>query len=168
MGIGEDFGTAFYKAQLAAGLRLPSTGSILFSVNDLDKRNALTVARRFAAMGFQIMATSGTATFLRDMGVEVDSVAKVSEGRPNFVDVIKSGQVGLIINTPLGESSFRDGWAIRTAALQHNVPCITTLSGAAAAVEAVRALRTGTIHVKSLQELQLEHFTTNESSLLRD
>lgn len=156
MGSGEDFGTAFYKAQLAAGLRLPNSGSILFSVNDLDKRNALAVARKFAGMGFTILATSGTAAFLRDMGVEVETVAKVSEGRPNFVDVIKSGQVGLIINTPLGESSFKDGWAIRTAAIQHNVPCITTLSGAAAAVEAVKALRSGAIHVKSLQELHID------------
>lgn len=155
MGIGEDFGTAFYKALLAAGLRLPSSGSILFSVNDLDKRNALNVARKFTAMGFAILATTGTATFLRDMGVEVKTVAKVSEGRPNFVDVIKSGQVGLIINTPLGESSFKDGWAIRTAAIQHSVPCITTLSGATAAVEAVKAIQANIIQVKSLQEMYL-------------
>lgn len=155
MGIGEDFGMAFYKALLAAGLRLPSSGSILFSVNDLDKRNALNVARKFTAMGFAILATTGTATFLRDMGVEVKTVAKVSEGRPNFVDVIKSGQVGLIINTPLGESSFKDGWAIRTAAIQHSVPCITTLSGATAAVEAVKAIQANIIQVKSLQEMHL-------------
>ena len=167
MGIGEDFGTAFYKAQLAAGLRLPSSGSILFSVNDLDKRNALNVARKFASMGFSILATSGTATFLRDMGVEVETVAKVSEGRPNFVDVIKSGQVGLIINTPLGESSFRDGWAIRTAAIQHSVPCITTLSGAAAAVEAVRAIQSSTTQVKSLQEIHLERNEAGVGLLLK-
>ena len=168
MGIGEDFGTAFYKAQLAAGLRLPSSGSILFSVNDLDKRSALAVARRFAALGFKILATTGTAAFLRDMGVEVDTVAKVSEGRPNFVDVIKSGQVGLIINTPLGESSFRDGWSIRTAAIQHNVPCITTLSGAAAAVEAVIALRGGAMAVKSLQELNSETKLADAALLLHE
>ncbi len=168
MGIGEDFGTAFYKAQLAAGLRLPSSGSILFSVNDLDKRSALAVARRFAALGFKILATTGTAAFLRDMGVEVDTVAKVSEGRPNFVDVIKSGQVGLIINTPLGESSFRDGWSIRTAAIQHNVPCITTLSGAAAAVEAVIALRGGPMAVKSLQELNSETKLADAALLLHE
>ncbi len=168
MGIGEDFGTAFYKAQLAAGLRLPSSGSILFSVNDLDKRNALNVARKFASMGFSILATSGTATFLRDMGVEVETVAKVSEGRPNFVDVIKSGQVGLIINTPLGESSFRDGWAIRTAAIQHSVPCITTLSGAAAAVEAVRAIQSSTAQVKSLQEIHLERNRAAVGLLLKE
>ena len=168
MGIGEDFGTAFYKAQLAAGLRLPSSGSILFSVNDLDKRSALAVARRFAALGFKILATTGTAAFLSDMGVEVDTVAKVSEGRPNFVDVIKSGQVGLIINTPLGESSFRDGWSIRTAAIQHNVPCITTLSGAAAAVEAVIALRGGAMAVKSLQELNSETKLADAALLLHE
>ncbi len=166
MGVGEDFGTAFYKAQLAAGLRLPSSGSILFSVNDLDKRNALAVARRFASLGFKILATTGTAAFLRDMGVEVETVSKVSEGRPNFVDVIKTGQIGLVINTPLGESSFRDGWAIRTAALQHNVPCITTLSGAAAAVEAVISLRSGLMQVRSLQELNLTKKLLETSLLL--
>ncbi len=153
MGIGDDFGTAFYKAQLAAGLKLPSTGTILMSVNDLDKKAALSVARRFQSLGFNLMATTGTAAFLNDMGVETESVKKVSEGRPNFADVIKNGQIDLIINTPLGEASFRDGWAIRTAALQHNVPFITTISGAVAALEAVVALRQNHMTVVSLQEL---------------
>ncbi|MEE9554594.1 MAG: carbamoyl-phosphate synthase large subunit [candidate division Zixibacteria bacterium] len=153
MGIGDDFGTAFYKAQLAAGLKLPSSGAILISVNDLDKKGALAVARRFQSLGFKLLATTGTADFLNDMGVETESVKKVSEGRPNFADVIKNGQVDLIINTPLGEASFRDGWAIRTAALQHNVPFITTISGAVAAVEAVVALRQNHMKVVSLQEL---------------
>jgi len=153
MGIGEDFGTAFYKAQLGAGLKLPKSGTILISVNDLDKKGALSVARKFQALGFKLMATTGTATFLNDMGVETESVMKVSEGRPNFADVIKNGQVDLIINTPLGETSFRDGWAIRTAALQHNIPFITTISGAVAAVAAVTALRQNDMKTISLQEL---------------
>ncbi len=153
MGIGDDFGTAFYKAQLSAGLKLPSSGTILISVNDLDKKGALGVARRFQGLGFKLLATTGTAGFLSDMGVEAEIVLKVSEGRPNFVDVIKSGQVDLIINTPLGQTSFRDGWGIRTAALQHNVPFITTIPGAIAAVEAVIALRQNQMTVVSLQEL---------------
>ena len=153
MGFGDDFGTAFYKAQLAAGIRLPNSGTILISVNDLDKKAALSVARRFLSLGFKLLATTGTAAFLNDMGVETESIMKVSEGRPNFVDVIKSGQVDLIINTPLGQTSFRDGWGIRTAALQHNVPCITTIPGAVAAAEAVVALRQNHMKTISLQEL---------------
>ncbi len=153
MGIGPDFGTAFYKAQLAAGLRLPAEGTLLISVNDRDKKSMLPLARRFQSLGFRLIATTGTADFLRDMGVEVESLLKVSEGRPNCVDVIKSGAVHLVINTPLGETSFRDGWSIRTAALQHNVPCITTLSGVAAALEAVISLRRGDLEVAPLQDL---------------
>ncbi len=153
MGSGEDFGAAFYKAQLAAGLKIPSTGSILVSVNDFDKKGLLPIARQFAGLGFRLVATTGTAAFLQDMGLEVESVLKTSEGRPNCVDLIKNGQVDLIINTPLGETSFKDGWAIRTAAIQHNIPCITTLSGAAAAVEAVIAIRRGGMGVLSLQEI---------------
>jgi carbamoyl-phosphate synthase large subunit len=160
MGIGADFGTAFYKAQLAAGIRLPSEGSLLISVNDRDKKGVLPVARKFQALGFRVLATTGTASFLRDLGVEAESLLKVSEGRPNCVDAIKSGEVSLVINTPLGEASFQDGWAIRSAALQHNVPCITTLSGAAAAVEGVTALRRGGLDIVSLQELHLDESLT--------
>ncbi len=153
LGIGSDFGTAFYKAQLAAGIRLPNEGALLISVNDRDKKGMLRVARRFSALGFRILATSGTATFLQDMGVMAESVLKVSEGRPNCVDLIKSGGVAMVINTPLGAASAQDGWAIRTAAIQHGVPCITTLSGAVAAEEAVVALRTHEISICSLQEI---------------
>ncbi len=153
LGIGADFGTAFYKAQLAAGIRLPNEGAILISVNDRDKKGMLRVARRFSALGFRILATTGTATFLQDMGVMAESVLKVSEGRPNCVDLIKSGDVAMVINTPLGATSAQDGWAIRTAAIQHGVPCITTLSGAVAAEEAVVALRTHEISICSLQEI---------------
>jgi len=153
MGSGKDFGTAFYKAQLAAGIRLAREGTLLISVNDRDKKGVLSVARRFVAMGFGIKATTGTAAFLQDMGVPAMSVPKVSEGRPNCVDLIKSGEVALIINTPLGAVSARDGWAIRTAAIQHAVPCITTLSGAVAAAEAVAALRSQKVDVCSLQEI---------------
>ncbi|MEW5796508.1 MAG: carbamoyl-phosphate synthase large subunit [Candidatus Zixiibacteriota bacterium] len=153
MGSGIEFGSAFYKAQLAGGLKLPRDGTLLISVNDRDKKGVLGVARRFAAMGFGIRATTGTAGFLQDMGVPAESVLKVSEGRPHCVDLIKSGDVALIINTPLGAASARDGWAIRTAAVQHAVPCITTLSGAVAAADAIAQLRTKDIGVSSLQEI---------------
>jgi carbamoyl-phosphate synthase large subunit len=156
MGSGDNFGTAFYKAQLAAGIRLPRDGTVLMSVNDRDKKGVLAVARRFAAMGFGIRATGGTASFLQDMGVPAVAVAKVAEGRPNCVDLIKSGAVDLIINTPLGSASARDGWSIRTAAVQHNVPCITTLSGAVAAVEAIAQLRGQDFGILTLQEIHAD------------
>ncbi len=153
LGIGDDFGVAFYKAQLAAGIKLPHAGKVLISVNDRDKKGIVAIARRFSALGFSIWATTGTASFLRDMGVAAESVYKVSEGRPNCVDIIKSGDLGLVINTPLGAMSARDGWSIRTAAIQHGIPCITTLSGATAAVEAIGAFQEKQISVASLQEI---------------
>ena len=153
MGVGDSFGVSYYKAQLSAGTKLPKTGALLISVNDRDKGAVIGTARRFAALGFRVKATGGTATFLKEMGVAAQSVFKVSEGRPNCIDLIKSGDVDLIINTSLGATSARDGWAIRTAAIQHGVPCITTLSGAAAAVSAITALRDETIDVVSLQEI---------------
>jgi carbamoyl-phosphate synthase large subunit len=144
---------AFYKAQLAAGMRLPSHGKAFVTVNLRDKDAVIPTARRLAALGFELVATRGTAAVLRAAGLEVEEMLKVSEGRPNGVDALKSGQIHLLINTPLGAASFRDGWHLRTAAVQHNVPCITTLSGAAAAVDAIEALREGVIEVASLQEL---------------
>jgi carbamoyl-phosphate synthase large subunit len=156
MGIADDFGTAFYKAQLAAGVRLPMDGAVFMSANNRDKRNLIPIARKFIALGFKVVGTSGTARALRDAGLPAEELWKVSEGRPNCVDAIRNRQIDLIINTPLGETSFKDGWAIRTAAIQHNVPCITTLSGASAAAEAIAALRHNRARVICLQELHRE------------
>jgi carbamoyl-phosphate synthase large subunit len=153
MGIADDVGGAYYKAQLAAGTRLPKKGTALITVNERDHANVVGIARRLSALGFELIATHGTAATLSAQGVPVREVLKVSEGRPNCVDAIKSGQVSLIINTPLGVSSFQDGWAIRTAAVQHNVPCITTLSGANAATLAIERMTTGNVEVQSLQDL---------------
>jgi len=162
MGVARDFGMAFYKAQLAAGMRLPSGGTAFVTVNERDREGVVPTARRLAGLGFKLTATRGTAAALRAAGLEVEDMLKVSEGRPNGVDALKSQQVQMLINTPLGASSFRDGWALRTAAVQHNVPCITTLSGAAAAAEAIEALRTGGVEVMSLQELHAERVTVGE------
>jgi carbamoyl-phosphate synthase large subunit len=153
MGTARDFGMAFYKAQLSAGLRLPLTGTAFLTVNKRDQKSLLPIARRLAGLGFKLVATRGTAANLREAGLEAQDMLRVSEGRPNGVDAVKSGQIALIINTPLGADAFRDGWALRTAAVQHNVPCITTLSGAEAAVEAIAALRSGQVEVLSLQEM---------------
>jgi carbamoyl-phosphate synthase large subunit len=153
MGVARDFGMAFYKAQLSAGMRLPSEGTAFVTVNERDRESVIPTVRRLTTLGFRITATRGTALALRGAGFEVEDMLKVSEGRPNGVDALKSQQIQLLINTPLGASSYQDGWALRTAAVQHNVPCITTLSGAAAAAEAIEAQRTSGLEVVSLQEL---------------
>ncbi|HTM56803.1 MAG TPA: ATP-grasp domain-containing protein, partial [Candidatus Udaeobacter sp.] len=154
MGVAHEFGMAFYKALLAAGTRLPSSGTAFITVNERDRAAVVPTARQLSQLGFTLAATRGTCAALRAAGLEVEEMLKVSEGRPNGVDAIKSGHVHLLLNTPLGASSFRDGWHLRTAALQHNVPCITTLSGAAAAVEAIAELKRGSVEVASLQELR--------------
>jgi len=154
MGIGETFGEAYGKAMTAAGLRLPERGTAFISVNELDKGPAVLLARRLTRLGFQIIATRGTAERLREVGLEAETVFKVNEGRPNIVDHIKKGEIALIINTPLGRVSHYDEQAIRRAALQYNVPCVTTMTGAHALVEALgsSAVR-GEINVHALQEL---------------
>jgi len=153
MGVARDFGTAFYKAQLAAGTRLPSSGTAFITVTERDHGAGVPTARRLASLGFQLVATRGTCAALRAAGLEAEELLKVSEGRPNVVDAIRSGRIQLIVNTPRGESSYRDGWELRTAALQHNVPLITTLPGAAAAVEAIAGMRDRELEIVSLQEL---------------
>jgi len=153
MGVARDFGTAFYKAQLAAGTRLPSSGTAFITVTERDHGAVVPTARRLASLGFQLVATRGTCAALRAAGLEAEELLKVSEGRPNVVDAIRSGRIQLIVNTPRGESSYRDGWELRTAALQHNVPLITTLPGAAAAVEAIAGMRDRELEIVSLQEL---------------
>jgi carbamoyl-phosphate synthase large subunit len=154
MGSAVDLGTAFYKAQLSAGTRLPTGGTAFVSVNERDRHVVVPTVKRLAALGFRIAGTRGTAAAMKSAGLDIDTVLKVSEGRPNVVDAIKSGEIQLVINTPLGGAAFRDGWAIRTAAVQHNVPCITTLPGAAAAAAAIEALQANhVLEVASLQEL---------------
>ena len=154
MGVGDTFGEAYGKAMLSAGLTLPQKGTAFISVNDADKGQAVILARKLARLGFDLIATLGTAERLREVGLKVESVFKVNEGRPNIVDHIKRGEVALIINTPLGRASHFDEQAIRRAALQHNVPCVTTMTGAQAIEEAIGARSDGgAMQVRSLQEL---------------
>jgi len=153
MGIASNFGHAFAKAQLAAGQRLPRSGTVFISVSDRDKRHVASVARDLASLGFRVLATRGTASALRSAGIDAESVYKVNEGRPNIVDLVKTGKVDLIINTPLGRESFYDEKSIRRAAIRHNVPCITTLSAALAAARGIRALHEQSFEVASLQHL---------------
>jgi len=153
MGSSPRFGGAFAKAWLAAGHRLPRSGSAFLSVHDRDKPALLPVARRLASLGFELVATAGTAAYLRDQGFEVRDVLKVHEGHPHIVDEIANRKIDLVINTPLGRESHRDDSEIRRTAVKHGVPCITTLSGATAAAEGIASVRAGTLGVRSLQQL---------------
>ncbi len=152
MGGSTNFGVAFAKAQLSVGQRLPERGTAFVSVNNDDKPNLLPIARDLAELGFQLIATRGTAAYLRAYGLSVDVVYKVNEGRPNVADEIVNRKVDLVINTPLGRESFFDDRTVRRAAMMHEVPCITTLTGAAAAVSAIRALRQQGLGVRALQD----------------
>ncbi len=153
MGISSTFAGAFAKAQLAAGQRLPLSGTVFMSVNDHDKRSVASVAKDLVAAGLKIIATRGTALALSRAGIEIEEVYKVNEGRPNIVDLIKTGKVHLVINTPLGRESFYDEKSIRRAAVRYNVPCITTLSAASAAARGIRAMSGHAADVAALQDL---------------
>jgi carbamoyl-phosphate synthase large subunit len=153
MGVAKSFGQAFAKAQLAAGQRLPRKGSIFLSVSDHDKRHCGPLAKELHALGFRLIATRGTAAALEAAGVPAEPVYKVNEGRPNIVDLVKTGKVDMIINTPLGRESFYDEKSIRRAAIRYNIPCITTLSAANAAARGIRALVEQTLEVSPLQSL---------------
>ena len=152
MGGADGFGAAFAKAQLSVGQKLPDSGRAFISVNNTDKPTVLPIARDLAQLGFSLVATRGTAAYLRAHGLDVDVVYKVNEGRPHIADQIVNDQVALIVNTPLGRESFFDDRTVRRVAMMHSVPCITTLTGASAAVAAIRALRTQALDVRALQD----------------
>jgi carbamoyl-phosphate synthase large subunit len=153
MGIAADFPTAFGKAQAAAGVTLPSQGTIFISVTDSDKPAATQLAVHFNDLGFQVIATAGTAQAISAMGVPVRVIKKIGEGSPNVVDCIRGGDVDLVINTPTGSGARADGYEIRTAAVRHGIPCLTTMTGASAASRAIFAQIQGDAQVQALQEL---------------
>ncbi len=153
MGISSNFGEAIAKSQMGAGNTLPNEGRVFISVNDSDKNEiTLDIVRGFIDLGFSLVATEGTAKFLTDSKIKIDQIFKVGEGRPNVVDMIKNGDIQLVINTPLGESSRYDEYAIGWAALEHKVSYISTLSAAATAVKGIESQQRGTLSVKSVQE----------------
>ncbi|HXX28993.1 MAG TPA: carbamoyl-phosphate synthase large subunit [Terriglobales bacterium] len=156
MGVADNFGEAFAKAQTAAGQKLPTEGTVFISVTDQDKPQVAQVARKFADMGFKLVATAGTGDVLENAGMAVERVYKVKEGRPNVVDLIKGERIKLIINTPHGLEPWFDEQAIRRAAVTSRIPTITTLSAARAAAEGIAALQRGEIRVHALQSLQAE------------
>jgi len=152
MGVADNFGWAFAKAQIGVGGALPLEGTVFLSVNDNDKPTLLPIARQLAELGFRLLGTSGTAAYLRTRELPTQMVFKVNEGRPNAVDYIVNGEIDLVINTPLGKASFFDEAALRRAAVTYGVPYTTTLSAASAAVEAIQAMREERVRVRSLQE----------------
>jgi carbamoyl-phosphate synthase large subunit len=156
MGADDSFGKAYVKAQVSAGSVLPRSGTAFISVNQHDKKNIAKIAADLVAMGFNVIATRGTAQVLRNAGVPVETVYKVNEGRPHIADYVKSGKIALLINTPLGKESFFDERAIRRAAIHYRIPCITTIPGAIAAVAGIRALQRESLDVRSLQEYHLK------------
>jgi carbamoyl-phosphate synthase large subunit len=166
MGVSSTFGLAFAKAQLAAGQRLPHDGTVFISVNDHDKRHVAFPVQDLQAAGLKVVATRGTAASLAAAGVQVETVYKVNEGRPNIVDLIKTGKVNLVINTPLGRESFYDEKSIRRAAIRYNVPCITTLSAAVAAARGIRAMAGHTVEVAALQDLHRPKDATAPASAI--
>jgi carbamoyl-phosphate synthase large subunit len=152
MGIADNFGRAFAKAQLAAGQRLPVSGRVFLSLADKDKRQADIIARSLTASGFDLVATAGTARYVSSLGIGCHAIKKVSEGRPNVVDAVKNNEIRLIINTEHGRDSSRDGYAIRRAALAQDIPYATTLSAAIAMCLAIENLKKEKLSVCSIQE----------------
>src|SRR5579864_4316012 len=163
MGVAKSYGQAFAKAQLAAGQRLPRKGTIFVSVNDHDKRHVVPLARDLSQMGFTLLATRGTAAALSAAGIPAEGVYKANEGRPNIIDLVKTGRVDLIINTPLGRESFYDEKSIRRAAVRYKVPCITTLAAAQAAARGIRALIDHSFGVNALQDLHATSASASQS-----
>jgi carbamoyl-phosphate synthase large subunit len=153
MGISSTFGGAVAKAQLSAGNQLPTGGTVFVSVNNNDKNSkTVDIINEYVRLGFNIIATLGTANFLENAGIPTMPIYKVQEGRPNIVDHIKNGEVTLIINTPLGEESRYDEYSIGWAAIEHKISYFTTLSAAATAVKGIERLKESALPVKSLQE----------------
>jgi len=152
MGIDSDFGRAFAKSQLGAGVRLPTEGTVFVSVKDDDKPALIEICRELAAIGFQIVATGGTTKAFTDAGVPATRINKVMEGRPHVVDAMLSGEIQLVFNTAKGAGAIRDSFSLRHTALTNNIPYYTTVSGSRAAVEAIKAMQAGNIGVRKLQD----------------
>ncbi|MBW8058917.1 MAG: carbamoyl-phosphate synthase large subunit [Solirubrobacterales bacterium] len=153
MGIAADFPTAFGKAQAAAGVSLPAEGSVFITVTDTDKPAATQLAARFHDLGFEVIATGGTAQAIAAMGVPITPINKLGEGSPHVLDLLRERRCDLVINTPTGSGARADGYEIRTAAVRHGIPCVTTMTGASAAVRAIAATKQREAEVRSLQEI---------------
>jgi carbamoyl-phosphate synthase large subunit len=155
MGIDEDFGRAFGKSQASCGNRIPLSGKVFISLKDKDKPPSVSIVKKLLELGFSVIATRGTAAYLKDHGLEVEVVNKVTEGRPHIVDFIKNKEIDFVINTVSGAQAQRDSFSIRRSALQYGVPFTTTISGAIAAVNAIEMLKKKQINIRSIQEYHI-------------
>lgn len=153
MGSSKTFGMAYAKSELAAGEGLPTNGIVFLSTHDRDKPGLIPIAQNLVDLGFSLVATSGTAKSLSSAGINVETVLKVHEGRPNIEDLIRSGKIQLVINTPIGRQAAHDDKYLRRAALDYSVPTLTTLAGARAAVEGITSLQTQSITINALQDI---------------
>ncbi len=166
MGIASQFGLAFAKAQIAAGHSLPTKGRVFVSVSDSHKQDIIGIAQSLYQMGFELIATRGTANAIKNAGIPTQITNKVSEGRPNLVDRIKNGEIQLVINIPSGRTARDDDQLIRRAAINYNASVVTTVAGAKAVVQGISALQAGTLGVKSLQDYHesIAHWESTSSS----
>jgi len=162
MGIADTFGLAFYKAQEAANLKLPTEGNILLTVTDKDKAELINIAKGFEKLKFNIYATEGTSRFLKENGIDNTELKKLHEGRPNLSDEIKNGDIHLIINTPIGSNSKYDDSYIRIMAIQQKIPYITSMAAAQASLEGIETMMGKKISPKSLQEYHKEIKESND------
>ncbi|HYG87461.1 MAG TPA: carbamoyl phosphate synthase large subunit, partial [Azospirillum sp.] len=151
MGLDTNFALAFAKSQLGAGVTLPKEGTAFISVKDRDKASLVPIAQKLQGMGFRVIATTGTAAFLKDAGIPAEPINKVVEGQPHIVDAMINGEVALVINTTEGAQALADSFSLRRTALTYNIPYYTTVAGARAAVEGIAALRNGSLEVAPLQ-----------------
>jgi carbamoyl-phosphate synthase large subunit len=151
MGLDADFAVAFAKAQLGAGVDLPREGTVFVSVRDEDKERVLPAIRHLTDIGFKVLATGGTARFLAEKGIFATKINKVQEGRPHIEDAIRNRQVHLVINTTDGNKAISDSKSLRRATLMQKVPYYTTMAGAEAAARAIKALKAGSLEVRTLQ-----------------
>ena len=161
MGIAPTFGESYAKSQIAAFGPLPKSGTVFISLSDKDKESGLAAAKKLQELGFNLVATVGTANRLAEEGITALAVRKHSDGtgplgEKTIVEQMISGQIDLVINTPVGRGTRQDGWVIRTTAVQRSIPCITTIAGFNAAVEGIRAIGTAELSVKSLQDWLVE------------
>jgi carbamoyl-phosphate synthase large subunit len=152
MGIDADFGRAFGKAQTSSGNRIPLSGKIFISLKDKDKPSSVFIVKKLLELGLSVVATRGTAQYLKEHGLEVEVINKVIEGRPHIVDLIKNKEIHFVINTVSGTQAQKDSFSIRQSALQYKIPFTTTISGAIAAVKAIETLKKKKVNIKSIQE----------------
>jgi carbamoyl-phosphate synthase large subunit len=156
MGLDSSFGLAFAKAQLGGGMRLPRQGKVFISIRDDDKEKVSEIAQRLYRMGFELIATQGTAAYLQTKGIPAEVVNKIQQGSPHIADAIKNGEIAMVINTPTDAHSHADSYYIRRSALDYQVPYFTTIAGAEAAAEGIELLKQRGLDVRALQDYQAE------------